>query len=117
MQLSVRRLGGRVVAAAAVAVVAILVMGKLGGGGGDVRWQIDLAPAGEVRSVEVTITGGDQVLAVHQQVGGRAVRLTTPAPKGRAKVTIDLILPDGPHRVVREADAPAGATVAITVGE
>lgn len=117
--LSLRRIGGRMVIAAAVAAVAILVFREQGGDRGPVRWTIDPRPLGaEVRAIDVTLAVGDRVLAWQHREGGAApLVLSTPAPGGAVTITVDVVLPDGPRRIVKTASPSAGAAVEVRLGE
>ena len=117
--LSLRRIGGRMVIAAAVAVVVMLVVRDRGGDTGPVRWRIDPRPLGPaVTSVDVTLTVGDRVLAwQHRDGGATPLELTTAAPGGAVTITVDVVLPDGPRRIVKTASPGAGAAVELRLGE
>ncbi|MBL8621056.1 MAG: hypothetical protein JNK64_07115 [Myxococcales bacterium] len=117
--LSLRRIGGRMVIAAAVAAVAILVFRDQGGDRGPVRWTIDPRPLGaEVRAIDVTLAVGDRVLAWQHRDGGTTpLTLSTPAPGGAVTITVDVVLPDGPRRIVKTASPGAGAVVEVRLGE
>ena len=108
-----------VLAAAVAAVAIVLLRGHGSGSRAPVRWTIDPRPLGAgVTSVDVTLTTGDTVLAwQHRDDGVAPLVLSTPPPGGAVTVTVDVVLADGPRRIVHTATPEAGAAVELRLGE
>ena len=122
MALNVRRLVARFVIMTAVTLAVVTVVSKLEGKGGgprDVEIVVDLDAVPGVRSVEIELRRGKQVVAhternVEDGLGG-PVRLRGPAVKdGEVRVMIDTEA--GLRRIRRPLTAAGGSEVVIRAG-
>ena len=123
MDLSFRRIAGRVGLAAGVCAAAILVLRGAEEGSRQVTFVVDPRPLGAtLRELEVTITVGDDVIGTwrsgaHDRTNPlQPLRLSTPAPAGEVTITLDALTTAGAHRVVHHARPGPGATVEIVLG-
>ena len=53
----------------------------------------------------------------HGAGGATPLTLSTPAPGGAVTITVDVVLADGPRRIVKTASPGGGAVVEVRLGE
>lgn len=119
MDLSFRRIAGRMVLAAGVCATAILIL-RDERPPRDVTFVVDPRPMGAaLLHLDVTISAGDDIVAAWQSGDERPLRplrIVTPAPAGPVTITLDVLAADGPHRVEHHVAPTAGSTVEIKLG-